>query len=152
MLQYCCRLLYYSPSRPLGIPNLSSNAPCKEFTCDRDRWWLSQTECLNFAGHHRRGWDFGYVVSTDGISVSIGFQHASSTPWTLHPSVIAGPAPPQPVKGVVGQNPGNLATASRIVGIDPGKISIFTTVVHSQQAHQTLIAQHPVKYIIKTVH
>ena len=123
---------------------------CKEFTYDRDRWWLSQTECLNFARHHRRGWDFGYTVSTDGVSVSICLQHANTAPWTLHPSVIAGPAPSQPVEGVVGQNPGNLATASRIVGIDPGKISIFTAVVHSQQADQTLTAQHPVKY--ETVH
>ncbi len=73
------------------------------------------------------------MVSTDGVSVSIGFQHAHPT---LHPSVIAGPAPPQAVKGIVGQNPGNLATASRIV----------TAVVHSQQAEQTLTAQHPVKY------
>ena len=86
------------------------------------------------------------MVSTDGVSVSIGFQHANTTPWTLHPSVIAGPTPPQAVEGVVGQNPGNLATASRIVGIDPGKISIFTAVVHSQQAEQTLTAQHPMKY------
>ncbi len=90
------------------------------------------------------------MVSTDGVSVSIGFQRANTTPWALHPSVIAGPASPQPVEGVVGQNPGNLAAASRIVGIDPGKISIFTAMVHSQQADQTLTAQHPVKY--ETVH
>jgi len=115
----------------------------------RDQWWLSQTECLKFARHHRRGWDFGYVVSTDGVSVSIDFQRANA-PWALHPSAIAGPAPPQPVERVVGQNPGNLAGASRIVGIDPGKISIFTAVVHSQQADQTLSSQHPVKY--ETVH
>ncbi|KAL3141216.1 hypothetical protein ABBQ38_003555 [Trebouxia sp. C0009 RCD-2024] len=99
---------------------------------------------------HRRHWSFGYHVSTDGVSVSIGFELEAPVPGQpLHPYRLAQLAPsgqPQPVRGVLGPFLHNLQSAPRIVGIDPGRINIYTAVVHTPQAAQTLQQPSPVKY------
>ena len=106
----------------------------------RDTWWSSHTECLKFALDHRRGWDFGYVVSTDGVSVSIGFIKADTQPPPLPQDAIRGVVSPS------GANPINLQCPPRIVGLDPGRINILTAVVHSQQAADTVGNAVPSKY------
>ena len=96
---------------------------------------------MRFAQRHRRGWQFDYVVTTDGVSVNIGFER-SLTPWAPHPAQPQQPGlpqpPPQPVNGVLGPHLPNLHLAPRIVGLDPGRINIYTAVVHTPQAAQTL--------------
>ena len=96
---------------------------------------------MQFAQRHRRGWQFDYVVTTDGVSVNIGFER-SLTPWVPHPAQpqqSGQPQPqPQPVRGVLGPQLPNLHLAPRIVGLDPGRINIYTAVVHTPQAAQTL--------------
>lgn len=134
------RLLHFSPHRPNSLPGLNAHGlgGPPAFTAHRDFWWLTHTRCLAFAKRHRRGWNFGYSVSTDGVSVSIGFER-DSTPWApLHPNQLPQSGQSQPVRGVLGQFLPNLQHAQRIVGMDPGRINIFTAAVHDQQAAQTL--------------
>ena len=87
---------------------------------------------MRFAERHRRGWQFDYVVTTDGVSVSIGFER-SLTPWGPHPAQPQQPGQPQPlpqpVDGVLGEHLPNLHLAPRIVGLDPDRINIYTAVV-----------------------
>ena len=79
------------------------------------------------------------------MSVSIGFER-SLTPWAPHPAQPQQPGqpqpPPQPFNGVLGPHLPNLHQAPRIVGLDPGRINIYTAVVHTSQAAQTL--QQPI--------
>ena len=144
------RLLHFSPQRPNSLPGLNAHGPggTQAFNANRDTWWLVHTRCLAFARRHRRRWNFGYVVSTDGVSVSIGYE-MGLTPWGLHPYQLAQSDQPQPVQGVQGPFLPNLH-AARIVGIDPGRINIYTAVVHSPQAAQTLQQPSAVKY--ETLH
>ena len=104
---------------------------------------------MRFAERHRRGWQFDYVVTTDGVSVNIGFER-SLTPWAPHPAQPQQPGqpqpPPQPVTGVLGPHLPNLHLAPRIVGLDPGRINIYTAVMHSPQAAQTLQQPSCVQY------
>ena len=92
---------------------------------------------MQFAQPHRRGWQFGYVVSTDGVSVSIGFER-SLTPWALHSAQPQQSGQPQPIRGVLGPPMSNLGLAPWIVGLDPGRFNIYTTVVQTPQAAPTL--------------
>ena len=87
---------------------------------------------------HRREWDFGEVIETDGVSVSIGFIHKIAPPPSTDP--------PQPHDGVLGTWSPSIQDAHRIVGIDPGRINMFTAVVHSPQSAQTLTHAQPDKY------
>ncbi|KAL3162962.1 hypothetical protein ABBQ32_009394 [Trebouxia sp. C0010 RCD-2024] len=143
------RLLHFSPQRPNSLPNLS-HGNSTAFIAHQDIWWLAHTRCMAFAQRHRQHWNFGYHVSTDGVSVSIGFELEAPVPGQpLHPYRLAQLAPsgqPQPVQGVLGPFLHNLQSAPRIVGIDPGRINIYTAVVHTPQAAQTLQQPSPVKY------
>lgn len=137
-----CRLLHFSPQRPKSLPNLNSSQDtgCNLFISHQDIWWLSHTRCMSFAQRHRRDWAFGYQVSTDGVSVSIGFELAIQVQQL---------GQPQPVGGVLGPFLPNLQHAC-IVGLDPGRINIYTAVVHTQQAAQTLLQPSADKY--ETLH
>ena len=87
---------------------------------------------------HRREWDFGEVIETDGVSVNIGFIHKIAPPPSTDP--------PQPHDGVLGTWSPSIQDAHRIIGIDPGRINMFTAVVHSPQSAQTLTHAQPGKY------
>ena len=104
---------------------------------------------MQFAERHRRGWHFDYVVTTHGVSVSIGFER-SLTPWAPHPAQPQQPGQPQPlpqpVNGMLGEHLPNLHFAPCIVGLDPGRINIYTAVVHSPQAAQTLQQPSCIQY------
>lgn len=80
-------------------------------------------------------------MSTDDVSVSIGFIKTSVT---HHP-----PPLQQAVHGVLSPlsaRPINLQCPPRIVGLDPGRISILTAAIHSQQAADTLKSAVPTQY------
>ncbi|KAL3131781.1 hypothetical protein ABBQ38_007499 [Trebouxia sp. C0009 RCD-2024] len=143
------RLLHFSPQRPNSLPNLG-HENSSAFIAHQDIWWLAHTRCMAFAQRHRHHWNFGYHVSTDGVSVSIGLELEAPVPGQpLHPyrlAQLAPPGQPQPVQGVLGPFLHNLQSAPRIVGIDPGRINIYTAVVHTPQAAQTLQQPSPVKY------
>ena len=67
-------------------------------------------------------------------------------PWALHPYQLQQSGQPQPVQGVLGPFLPSLQHAPRIVGIDPGRINIYTAVVHTSQAAQTLQQPNAVRY------
>ncbi|KAL3138307.1 hypothetical protein ABBQ32_006118 [Trebouxia sp. C0010 RCD-2024] len=73
------RLLHFSPQRPNSLPNLS-HGNSTAFIAHQDIWWLAHTRCMAFAQRHRQHWNFGYHVSTDGVSVSIGFELEAPVP------------------------------------------------------------------------
>ncbi|DBA92412.1 TPA: hypothetical protein ACH3X1_015331 [Trebouxia sp. C0004] len=134
-----------------NVPSLSANKGAKEFIQHQESWWNQYTACINFskrAQQSRRC--FKFQVQTDGVSVSVlmfqPFAEASTQTNTA-------PPPPPPGRKRKRQQQGSRAAAGewvqglpdrhlvqhpRIVGLDPGRKALFTAVVHSQQAADSL--------------
>ena len=142
-----CRLLIAADLA--GVPS-QSNDDKKQFIAERASWWQRYTDyhsfCTNTDSTQRR---FHFQVETDGISVSIlMFQPASA-----HTS--APPVAPNSKKRkrqqqqqatsawVSGLPDSQLLQAPRIVGLDPGRKALFTAVVHSQPAADSLHRGRP---------
>ena len=126
------------------MPTLSP-ADIKEFTAARAYWWQRYTDYQSFCTHtehtHR---DFHFQVETDGISVSIlMFQPTSGSTSVSAPPVASKKRKRRQQQQatsawVSGMPDSQLLQAPRIVGLDPGRKALFTAVVHSQQAADSL--------------
>ncbi|DBA69500.1 TPA: hypothetical protein ACH3X2_012776 [Trebouxia sp. C0005] len=135
-----------------GWADLPSLSPAgeKQFTAERASWWQRCTDYQSFCTHTERTHrEFHFQVETDGISVSIlMFQPASG-------SASAPPVAPNSKKRkrrqqqqtssawVSGLPDSQLLQAPRIVGLDPGRKALFTAVVHSQPAADSLHRGRP---------
>ncbi|KAA6416649.1 MAG: hypothetical protein FRX49_13385 [Trebouxia sp. A1-2] len=135
-----------------GWANLPSLSPAgeKKFTAERASWWQRCTDYQSFCTHTQRTHrEFHFQVETDSISVSIlMFQPASG-------SASAPPVAPNSKKRkrrqqqqtssawVSGLPDSQLLQAPRIVGLDPGRKALFTAVVHSQPAADSLHRGRP---------
>ena len=141
-----CRLL-----KAAGFAHLPTLSPAdvKQFTA-RASWWQRYTGYRSFCTHTQRTQrKFHFQVETDGISVSIlMFQPASA-------STSAPPVAPNNKKRkrqqqqqatsawVSGLPDSQLGQAPCIVGLDPGRKALFTAVVHSQPAADSLHRGRP---------
>lgn len=131
------------------MPTLSP-ADIKEFTAARAYWWQRYTDYQSFCTHtehtHR---DFHFQVETDGISVSIlMFQPTSGSTSVSAPPVASKKRKRRQQQQatsawVSGMPDSQLLQAPRIVGLDPGRKALFTAVVHSQQAADSLQRGRP---------
>ena len=136
------------------FPTLSQ-ADSKQFQADREQWWRRFTDVFQFAQKIKP--EFGYRVAIDGEPVSVMFikpaqatavdraeestSQRSTPTWSanMDRNWVRGP----PVSEVT--------PAQRIVGLDPGCKAVFTTVVHTPLAHQTLHSPKPIRYKIVDV-
>ena len=131
-----------------GLPNLTKDNQ-KLFQQQKESWWSQVTNIDSFSKNKP---PFAYRVATDGASVSVLFQRspaatafaqadadlqAKNSPVTAAPTDrdwVRGPSLP------------TMTPQQRVVGIDPGAKAIFTGVVHSAVAEQTLSDPCPVRY------
>ena len=155
ILWLLCRLL--KAAGVDGLPSLTSRGEtgCKAFTANENSWWGQHTDCINFskrADRSRRR--FNHQVQTDGVSVSVlMFQPHVESP-------AASPTTPSPlpaskkrkwqeqsvIEWVKGLPDRHLIQPQRIVGLDPGRKALFTAVVHSQQAADSLQGERPCQH------
>ena len=155
ILWLLCRLLKAAGVE--GLPSLSSKGDtgCKAFIADQNSWWEHHTNCLTFSKRSERSKrTFHHQVQTDGVSVSVlMFQpHAVS----VDASSTTPLAPPASKKRrrqeqnsnewVQGLPDRYLDQPQRVVGVDPGRKALFTAVVHSQQAAESLQSAHPCEH------
>ena len=136
------------------MPSLSSggNTGCKAFIAEQDSWWGRHTDCISFSRRAERSRrSFKHQVSTDGISVSVlMFQPHGASP-TASSATLSTPAAGQKRRRqeqtskewVRGLPDRHLSQPPRIIGLDPGRKALFTAVVHSQQAAESLQAKRP---------
>ena len=140
-----------------GLPSLSSkkDTGCQEFIANANSWWERHTDAVSFSKRSdSSGRTFNHQVQTDGVSVSVLMiqPHAAS----LDASSTTPSAPPASKKRkrqeqhssewVQGLPDRYLDQPQRIVGLDPGRKALFTAVVHSQQAAESLQSAQPTKY------
>ena len=146
-----------------NVPSLST-AGCAEFANRPDYWWWRFTNCISFSGwqaptnSRKRFHPFHDEVQTDGISASVTMfcpHPPQSAPALAHPPPPHQPPTP-PASGkcrkrkraqpastgwVSGLPDRNIDQTHRIVGLDPGRRSLFTAAIHSQPAADSLQAQ-----------
>ncbi|KAL0035188.1 hypothetical protein WJX79_005103 [Trebouxia sp. C0005] len=147
------RLLHCMPNRHRFLPNLNSRITHDLVEVKKVFWWMMFTGCPQFCKKlsiRKKGWHFDREVLTDGVSVSIVLaQFPSPAPYAILPTMTPHqlpkkPPPPAPsVTGPVGATHPVVQTAGRIVGLDPGRNSLFVAVVHSQRAHTMIGAPQP---------
>ena len=131
-----------------GVPNLSKDSQ-KLFQQQRESWWSRFTNIDRLSKNQP---PFAYRVATDGASVSVLFQrspaataiaqadvdlqarHSPATAAVTDKGWVRGPSLPI------------VTPQRRVVGIDPGAKAVFTGVVHSAVAEQTLSDPCPVRY------
>ena len=138
--------------KAINVPDIPpmSKAGCTQFVADRDRWWGEYTNCQAFAKQSNASAKrFHGEVETDGVSVSVLVFHPNP------PSPSEPPPPHMPASAqrrkrqrqqdtmsdsqwVKGLPSHSIDQAQRIVGLDPGRKSLFTAAVHSQAARQNL--------------
>ncbi|DBA87701.1 TPA: hypothetical protein ACH3X1_004707 [Trebouxia sp. C0004] len=140
-----------------GLPPLTSRGEtgCKAFIANENSWWEHHTYCIQFsqrAEPSRRR--FKHQVQTDGVSVSVlMFQPHVESPAASSTTPSAPPASKKRkrqeqsviewVQGLPGRH---LVQPQRIVGLDPGRKALFTAVVHSQQAADSLQGERPCQH------
>ena len=151
-----CRLL--KAAGVAGVPSLTASTGAKEFIEDKESWWNQYTDCIKFskrAQQSRRR--FHFQVQTDGISVSVlMFQPFPEAPTQKNTSTATATPPPgrkrkrqqqisraATVEWVKCLPDRHVVQPARIVGLDPGRKALFTAVVHSQQAADSLQEQRP---------
>ncbi|DBA73691.1 TPA: hypothetical protein ACH3X2_009671 [Trebouxia sp. C0005] len=145
-----------------NVPSLTAKAGAKQFTQHQESWWNQYTDCISFskrAQQSRRR--FKFQVQTDGISVSVlMFQPFPSTQTDTATAATAAPPPPPGRKRkrqqrssraavgawVQGLPNRHLVQPARIGGLDPGRKALFTAVVHSQQAADSLQGERPAQH------
>ena len=131
------------------LPNLSKNDQ-KLFQQQRELWWSKFTNIDQFSKKIKPS--FAFRVATDGASVSVLFQRTATAAFNAqadanlqardNPATAAIPDKNW-VRGPILP----LTTPQRrMVGIDPGVEAVFTGVVHSAVAEQTLPDPCPVRY------
>ena len=121
----------------------------KLFQQQRELWWSQFT---NIDRLSKKQPPFAYRVATDGASVSVLFQRspaataiaqADADLQAMHSPAAAAVTD----KGWVrGPSLPIVTPQRRVVGIDPGAKAVFTGVVHSAVAEQTLSDPCPVRY------
>ena len=158
-LYMLCRLL--KATGIAGVPSLTADTGAKESIQHQESWWNQYTDCINFskrAQQSRRR--FKFQVQTDGISVSVlMFQPFPEPPTQTNTATAATPPPPgrkrkrqqQSSRAATGEwvqglPDRHLVQPARIVGLDPGRKALFTAVVHSQQAADSLQGECPCQH------
>lgn len=151
-----CRLLKAAGE---DVPSLTTKS-CKVFTSAPDYWWSRFTNCISFSrwaapnSNRRRFHTFSDEVQTDGVSVSVLMfnPHPSELSSTLAHTLSTPKGRKRKrqqqttaewVRGSSIRNIGSdwVGQTQRIVGLDPGRKSLFTAVVHSQSAADSLQTQ-----------
>ena len=140
-----------------GLPPLTSTGEtgCKAFIANENSWWGHHTDCIKFskrADRSRRR--FNHQVQTDGVSVSVlMFQPHVESPAASSTTPSAPPASKKRkrqeqsvIEWVQGLPDRHLIQPQRIVGLDPGRKALFTAVVHSQQAADSLQEKRPCEH------
>ena len=162
-LYILCRLLMAAGIA--GVPSLTANKGAKEFIRHQESWWNRYTECINFSKRtHQSKRRFKFQVQTDGISVSVLMFRPFPTPPLQANTATAAATPPPPGRKrkrhsraeqssrtttgewVQGLPDRHLMQPARIVGLDPGRRALFTAVVHSQQAANSLQGERPCEH------
>ncbi|KAL3135720.1 hypothetical protein ABBQ38_006188 [Trebouxia sp. C0009 RCD-2024] len=136
------------------VPSLSKK-DCKEVTSRPDYWWSRFTNCISLSrwtaptSDRLRFHTFHDEVQTDGVSVSVlMFQpHPAQSPsaHTQQSSTRSRKRKRQQQTSeewVRGLSDRNIGQPQRIVGLDPGRKSLFTAAIHSQSAADSLQQQH----------
>ena len=137
-----------------GLPSLSSrgDAGCKAFTANQDSWWELHTDCISFCKRAERSRRrFKHQLQTDGVSVSVlMFQPHAAPPAASTTTPAASKKRKRQEQDVSqwvqGLPDRHLLQPQRIVGLDPGRKALFTAVVHSQQAAESLQAARPCQH------
>ena len=121
------------------------------FQEQRESWWSRFTNIVPFSKKLKP--PFAYRIATDGTSVSVLFERTSAMAAAndqADASVLARNSPAttngQDKDWVRGPSVPNTTPQQRTVGIDPGAKAVFTAVVQSAMAEQTLADPHPVRY------
>ncbi|KAL3146532.1 hypothetical protein ABBQ32_000777 [Trebouxia sp. C0010 RCD-2024] len=121
-----------------------SKKSCSEFTARADLWWRIFTSSPQFCQQIKR--QFAHRLSTDGVSVGV----------TTFNSKQAQPPPPaksakrkrnasRPSTWVQGLPASTPITAPCILGLDPGRNSLFTAVIREEHATNSLQTPQPIK-------
>ena len=130
--------------RAAGVEGVPTSTHSAAFNANEKYWWDTFTCSVDFCRQLKR--QYAYALVTDGVSVGVR---------TCKPNSVT---PPQPVTGKRKRAPKNNSswvkglpantpiTHQRIVGLDPGRNSLFTAVVHEQQATSSLQAAQLVKH------
>lgn len=153
-----CRLLY-NLDRNLSnfydlpeswLPNLSKDSQ-KLFQQQRVSWWSKFSNIKRFSAKIKPA--FAYRIATDGTSVSVLFEKTSAAAAANDQADAALEARNSPAMAAIpdkdwvkGPDVPIISPRQRIVGIDPGAKAVFTAVVHSARAEQTLSDPHPARY------
>ena len=121
-----------------------------KFQVEKDDHWGKFTGITRFARRikHR----FAYRVATDGESVSVLFENNSAPATAADRAEAAAVCRTLPLAEassdkawVQGPPRPTVTPGQRVVGIDPGSKAVFTAVVHTPGAQQTLQAAKPVR-------
>ena len=140
-----------------GLPLLASSGEtgCKAFIANENSWWGHHTDCIKFSKRADRSrCRFNHQVQTDGVSVSVlEFQPHVESPAASSTTPSAPPASKKrkrqehsAIGWVKGLPDRHLIQPQRIVGLDPGRKALFTAVVHSQQAADSLQEKRPCEH------
>ncbi|DBA74949.1 TPA: hypothetical protein ACH3X1_010296 [Trebouxia sp. C0004] len=144
-----CRLLKAAGE---DVPSLATKE-CKRFTSLPDYWWSRFTNCIGFSrwaaprSGRRRFHNFSDEVQTDGVSVSVLYfqPHPAQSPVADTQSATRSRKRKRQqqtsAEWVRGLSDRNIGQAQRIVGLDPGRKSLFTAAIHSQAAADSLQQQ-----------
>ena len=127
------------------MPALSKQG-CKDFTQQSDYWWARYTNCISFSRRPpvppfpniRLFHTFQGEVQTDGVSVSVLMfqpQHAQPPPTLARKRKRQRQTSTEWVKDLPDRH---IDQTHRIVGLDPGRKSLFTAAIHSQSAAGSL--------------
>lgn len=141
-LSYCRLLLQLDVA---DCPNLSPTNESK-FIHDADFWWSAHTSAPAFCASIKR--QFHHRIVTDGFSASVMVvnNRPRDEPSTKRSKKRKQTDTAAGSTWVRGMSSAALRTAleagSSFVGLDPGRRSLFTAVVHSADAHHSLTTQH----------
>ena len=121
-----------------------SNASCKQVTADMHTFWDRFADCIKFSrrtAESRRC--FKYEVTTDTVSVGVLMFQPSCEPSAQQPAAAAKTRKRKrqqqdATEWVRGLPNRGLVQTDRIMGLDPGRRSLFTAAIHSQAAADSL--------------
>lgn len=153
-----CRLLYnihtdFASCYDLPdcwLPHLTKDAQ-KLFQEQRDSWWSKFSTIQEFSKKMKP--PFAHRVATDGTSVSVLFERTSAAAAADDQADAALDARNNPATAAIadknwvrGPDVTSMPPPQRVVGVDPGAKAVFTAVVHSARAEQTLSDPRPDRY------
>ena len=105
------------------------------FQQQRESWWSKFTSITDFSKKLKP--PFSYRIATEGndqADAALEAKNSFGTPPIPDKDWVRGPGVP------------NISPQQRIIGIDPGAKAVFTAVVHSAMAEQTLSDPQPTRY------